>query len=299
MRNRWPLFCLPFLLSVQACGTDPDRLLEEAEAAREMGLHDAALKRYTDLKESYPEKFPQLDEKIGDVYASQGLPQKALASWEKALQKNPQSAKLWSKKGSFLVHAGKREAGKDALLRAVSLDAENHTAHLNLGVANLQDRQLPEALTHLAKAAELAPKDPTVLKTLGIALLTAGKRQEGAIVLYKAWVEDASVMKPAKLFALLFSAQLWPEAVEVGEKAVQEDSSPQTLVNYADSLIRSGDGEKGGRIYMALDKMQDLPPALKKRVTRVLEHSRRLAAEMVENANTSNPVAPSPKTTSP
>ena len=277
-RAPWPLALLLVAGLVGGCGTDPTKVWEEAEAAREMSLHQAALERYIELKDGGSEQFPELDERIGDCYAALNKPADAMVAWKTALAANP-SAKLWNKLGAFLIQAGRRDEGMSALNKAIQLDATAYDAYLNLGVLQLQARQYGEALTALGKAAELAPENPTVLKTLGVAFVQVGRAQEGAALIYQAWRRDRGAMGAPQLFQLLNSHEMWAEAAEVGEVAVADSNDPAVLVDYADALIRSGQGAKGSRIYQALENM-DLPPELSARVKRVMNASRQLAAQV-------------------
>lgn len=262
---------------VAGCGMDPAKVWEEAEAAREMSLNQAALDRYLELEDAGVDQFPALKERIGDCYAALDKPADALLAWQAALAEN-ETAKLWNKLGAFLVQAGRRDEGMSALQKAIQFDPEAFDAYLNLGVLRLQDRQYAEAIAALGKAAELAPENPTVLKTLGVAFVQVGRAREGAALIYQAWRRDRGAMAAPQLFQLLQSHQMWTEAAEVGEVAVGDSNDPAVLVDYADALIRSGQGAKGSRIYRALETM-DLPPELEARVQRVLSASRKLAAQ--------------------
>lgn len=260
------------------CGMDPSKVWEEAEAAREMSLHQAALDRYIELKDAGVTEYPELVERIGDCYAALNKPSDALVAWQAALQVN-ETAKLWNKLGAFLIQAGRKDEGMAALNKAVQLDPKAFDAFLNLGVLQLQQRQYGEALTALGKAAELAPENATVLKTLGVAFVQVGRAREGAALIYQAWRRDRGAMAAPQLFQLLISHEMWTEAAEVGEVAVADSSDPTVLVDYADALIRSGNGAKGSRIYQALETM-DLPPEVSARVQRVMNASRELAAQV-------------------
>jgi tetratricopeptide (TPR) repeat protein len=263
---------------VAGCGSDPKKVWEEAEAAREMSLHQAALDRYLELQDAGVDQFPELTERIGDCYAALSKPSDALAAWQAALKAN-ETAKLWNKLGAFLVQAGRKDEGMAALHKAIQLDPKAFDAFLNLGVLELQARRYGEALSALGKAAELAPENATVLKTLGVAFVQVGRAREGAALIHQAWRRDRSAMAAPQLFQLLESHEMWAEAAEVGEVAVADSSDPAVLIDYADALIRSGQGAKGSRIYRALESM-DLPPELKARVKRVMDASRKLAAQV-------------------
>lgn len=277
LRARRPLPLLLAAALVTGCGMDAPKVYEEAEAAREMGLHQAALERFLELKDSGTREFPELDERIGDCYAALGKSADAMAAWEVALATHP-TPKLWNKLGAFLIQAGRKDEGATALNKSIELDPKAYDAYLNLGVLQLQQGHFGEALTALGRAGELAPENPTVLKTLGVAFIQVGRGQEGAALIHQAWRRDRGAMGAGQLFQLLVSHELWTEAAEVGEVALADSSDPAMLVEYADALIRSGQGAKGGRIYRAMETM-DLPPELATRVKRVLEASRKLAAQ--------------------
>jgi tetratricopeptide (TPR) repeat protein len=269
MRTRWIPLLLLFCVSFSGCGKDPDRILEEADAAREVGLHQAALDRYLELLESDPPRFQFLEERIGDVYSAMNRPEQAQAFWSLALKHEPENAKLWFKRGAFLVAGQKAEEGLEALERAVALDPDLMEAHLNLGVLHYQAQRMQPALLHLRKAASLAPQNANVQKALGAALLQDGDRAGAAAALYAGWKIDRKTIEADKLFQLLGSNGQWKMAVEVGEVAASASGDPLLLIQYGASLIRSGQVEKGRHILRSLAGL-DLPPEVQTEVQKLL-----------------------------
>lgn len=257
------------VLVLTSCGKDPEKILEEADAAREVGLHQAALDRYLELREEDPKRYAHLDERIGDTYSSLGAPEQALTFWALALQREPENAALWFKRGAFLVASGKTGEGQAALERAIGLDPENAQAHLNLGVLHFQAKRLQPALLHLGRAAELSPDNAEIHKALGAARIQVGDRAGAGRALFAAWKMDRKVMEAAQLFQLLGSNGQWVEAAEVGEVAVESSGDPMLLIQYGATLIQAGQGGRGRRILKTLSDL-DLPGDLRSEIQRLL-----------------------------
>jgi tetratricopeptide (TPR) repeat protein len=246
---------LALALFVAGCGKDPAKLLEEGDAALEMGLVDAARERYKEVEEGYAEQFPQVYEKLGDTYATSGKTEAALGYWKVAVEKTKAGAKLWNKMGAYLLKAGQVEEAKAAFEKAMALDPKAHDALFNLGVMALTAKQHAESVAWFEKALAVKPDDPGILRHLGIALLQAKRPKEAALALYKSYKKDPKGTDGGELIGLLVSHDLFAEAVEIGPAATQSSAEPAVLVDYAYALARTGKTQEAQRLYTALGQI--------------------------------------------
>ncbi|MGU7770477.1 tetratricopeptide repeat protein [Burkholderia sp. MR1-5-21] len=100
----------------------------------------------------------------------------------------PTSAAALSKRAWQLLNAGHFEQSAACARQAVAIDPGSGFLRLLLGVALMQGGRRREALGELARAAELAPRDPQIRYNLAVALHESGQ-QELAMVEYRACLE--------------------------------------------------------------------------------------------------------------
>lgn len=253
--GRGAAVALALVLGLAGCGKDPAKLLEEGDAALEMGLIDAARERYKEVEEGYPDQFPQVYEKLGDVYASSGKTDTALAYWKQAAAKLPAGAKLWNKMGAYLLKAGQAAEAKAAFEKAMALDPKAHDALFNLGVMALSAKQAPEAIGWFEKALAIRPDDAAIQRHLGVALLQAKRVKDGALALYRSFKKEPKGTDPAELLGLLVSQELYAEAADMGAAAAARSADPEVLVDYAFALAKAGRTQEAQRIYTALGQI--------------------------------------------
>lgn len=77
-----------------------------------------------------------------------------------------------------------------------ALDESSFHGHAGLGVIALVQDDLEGAVSHLRRAHEINPKDPTVSVNLGEALLQAGELEEGVRLLEAAMNQDPGHVNP-------------------------------------------------------------------------------------------------------
>ena len=77
-----------------------------------------------------------------------------------------------------------------------ALDESSFYGHAGLGVIALVQEDLELAISHLRRAHELKPDDPTVAVNLGEALLQVGGLQEGVTLLEAAMKQDPEHANP-------------------------------------------------------------------------------------------------------
>ena len=105
---------------------------------------------------------------------------KALAEYRELLTINPQSAEGHLGLGVLLVKLGgeKMNEGVEELARALSLNGDLYEARITMGRALIQMGRASEAIEHLRRAVELAPRNPEPHYQLALAYRRLGKIAE-------------------------------------------------------------------------------------------------------------------------
>ena len=128
----------------------------------------------------------------GAALASLGRNAEAIASFEAALRINPNHAGALYNYGLVLGREGDFAGARARFVAAIAQRPDYAEAHANLGLALVALGRLEEALPHLERAVQLAPRAET-FATYGRALAIAG-RLEQAAALY----EHALELDPAQ-----------------------------------------------------------------------------------------------------
>jgi Flp pilus assembly protein TadD len=114
----------------------------------------------------------------------------ALTEYRALLALDPKSAEGHLGLGVLLVKLGgeKTKEGIASLERAIALNGDLYEARINLGRALVREGRAGEAVEHLRRAVELAPKNPEPHYQLALAYRRLGKAREAA-------EEDAIIQK--------------------------------------------------------------------------------------------------------
>lgn len=106
----------------------------------------------------------------------------ALVEYRALLAINAKSAEGHLGLGVLLVKLGgeKMKEGIEALARAIALNGDLYEARIAIGRALIQQGRPGEAVEHLRRAVELAPKNPEPHYQLALAYRRLGKNQEAA-----------------------------------------------------------------------------------------------------------------------
>lgn len=258
-------------LLVLGCGKDPARLMEEGNAAFEMGLMEAALERYAEVAESHAASFPEVHEKIGDVHAASRRFEQAVKHWRVALEKRPDNPALLNKLGAYLLQTGDDAGARAAFEAAVKADPKESRASFNLGVLELKAGKPDAALGRFEAALAIEPDNASTLRHQGIAYEKLGRREDAARSYLAAFRADPEKAGSAdRIFRYLLVAGLWPEAAEVGEVLVASNADPALVASYAYALWRAGDEARGRALYTTLSELK-LPAAVRGHVDAALK----------------------------
>ena len=102
-------------------------------------------------------------DQLGQLFLKQGLAKKAAREFEKALEKDPNSAKAHYNLGVLYETQGQRDLAVDAYRQALALREDFAEAHYNLAMAYLEGGQEPLARAQLER---LRLVDPALARDL-------------------------------------------------------------------------------------------------------------------------------------
>ncbi|MBW4606252.1 MAG: tetratricopeptide repeat protein, partial [Hassallia sp. WJT32-NPBG1] len=121
---------------------------------------------------------------LGYALSEQGKVEEAIASYQKALQIDPNYANAHNNLGSALSDQGKLEEAIASYQKALQIDPNYANAHYNLGYALQKQGKLEEAIASYQKALQIDPNYANAHYNLGYALQKQGKLEE-AIASYQ------------------------------------------------------------------------------------------------------------------
>jgi tetratricopeptide (TPR) repeat protein len=112
----------------------------------------------------------------GNRFLKEGLPQMAVQSYTRALEKHPERAEIWFNMGVAHLRAGSPEEAAKAFRQSVKLKPDAKGWY-NLGVAALEADNPSEAATALSQSAAMQPNHTPSWRNLGIAYRRLGRYQ--------------------------------------------------------------------------------------------------------------------------
>ena len=135
---------------------------------------------------------------LGYAYAKTGRLADARASYETAVQQQPDDVQVVTELGQLLVRMDAREEAEKRFRQALTTDAGHGEAWLSLGMLLNEEGRLAEAEPILERAAALRPDDPLALTAWGMNLAAQGRPAEGIAKLRQAVSLDGG-FSPARM----------------------------------------------------------------------------------------------------
>ncbi|MGF1590273.1 MAG: tetratricopeptide repeat protein [Pleurocapsa sp.] len=134
---------------------------------------------------------------LGLKQVSAGEFKKAIASWEKALNLNPNLSEAWHNRGSALGRLGNYEAAIDSFQNALTIDPHNYQAWNDRAHALYQLQNWPEAVDSWSNAIKIMPGNHLFWYNRGCALEQLEKWQD-AIASYEKALEIKPDFQPGR-----------------------------------------------------------------------------------------------------
>jgi len=141
-------------------------------------LYDKAIESYEKAIELNPTHYEAYNN-MGAAYNKLGDYKKAEEYLRKAINLNHNNEYAYNNLGNVLYATGRYNEAEKAYLSAISINKFFHEAHNNLGGVYMELDDLNKAITEFEIARELNPDDATIRYNLGIAYINSGKIEKG------------------------------------------------------------------------------------------------------------------------
>ncbi len=182
------------------------------------GEYAKAQAAYEEMKALAPED-PRLPAAMGELFLNQGRLRDALPHFEEAAKRDPKRGTNWSRVGFIKAQLGEYEAAREALERAIALNASDFNALEALGELALKSGDLAGAVTQLEKAGDASPNETLASShyVRAAKVLEEGGRGDDARALLERAVEKGRADGTAlvELGELHVRARRFPEAARV------------------------------------------------------------------------------------
>jgi tetratricopeptide (TPR) repeat protein len=166
-------------ITIKKAEPKPDANAEHQRALKlaQSGDIPGARKVYEDLIKVYPE-LHQLHAMMGNLYAAEGNPAKALEHLDIALAKEPTNVDWLVLKADVMMEA-KDQAGAEKILQGIDItQVKEARAFINLAINQINGGKAAEAIELLTKLHAQFPNDHSILYYRGRAYVAATKLPE-------------------------------------------------------------------------------------------------------------------------
>jgi predicted CXXCH cytochrome family protein len=200
------------------------------------GHQSAALKEYLHAQQLSADT-PGAHMNIAILQQEQGAPEKAEASYRRALELDPYFLPAHFNLASLLNALGRNQEAEAVFRDGIEHAPKEGDLHFSLSLLLAEEGRLEEAATSLMVSAELLPERARVHYNLGLTLQHLGRRQEAEVALLRARLIEPN--QPDFLHALAIfylQGEEWVEAQRHAKalvEAVPGSRLPQELVQRA------------------------------------------------------------------
>jgi tetratricopeptide (TPR) repeat protein len=190
---------------------------------------------------------------LSHAYAGMGETGKALATLDRGLQVDPESASLHRARGLLLQQTGDRAGARAELERARDLDPRDPRLRLMLSAVYRDDGDLSKAVAEVRESVRLAPASADGWNALGLLLAAGGKEAEAESAFRSAL--KARPGDPDALFNLadvLRRAKRTKEAVELLERLIAKAPSFPGAAAALEAARREASAALPGQVRLGL-----------------------------------------------
>jgi tetratricopeptide (TPR) repeat protein len=135
----------------------------------------------------------------GEILFAQGKRNEAIASFDKAIEIDPEMASAWSNRAFVQISIQDFTSAESSIDRSLAIDPNFAPAWANRGLLLFNKKRYTESVAAFDKAVELNDSDPEIWFNRGIALYESGQKEQGIQSIRKAHKIDSNYA-PARDF---------------------------------------------------------------------------------------------------
>ena len=165
--------------------------------------------------------WPQTHVGLGLFHAERGETAKAEAAYQAALERDPAFVPAYLNRADLARQRGQENLARGILRAGLAVAPEAAALHHALGLALIRQRQIPDALAALKRAAEAAPEEARFAYVYGVALNSTGSASQALAALRAA--HDRHPYDPDLLLALATISR--------------DQGAEQPALSYAEKLL--------------------------------------------------------------
>lgn len=197
-----------------------------------------------------------------------------LAASQTFLRQNPQHVRALTLTAHAQLESGNTQAALSSFELLGALQPENFKLLLDIAKICIRCREYDKARQYLRTCSDMKPDDAAVDCLLGLCHEKQGQASE-AMQCYSSVIErhPQMVQAYAKLAALLFGLQQYPQALEVLDIGLQFNPQAMDLLRLKAPLM-----VQQGRMTAALKLYESLDPQVHRQASVQLEHANLLAS---------------------
>jgi tetratricopeptide (TPR) repeat protein len=189
---------------------------------------------------------------LGDVYREDKEYVKAAQQYDALTRLDPYSANNFYRLGVALHLIPQLQQAATAYLKALELDPKDWKTNMNLGLVYMVLGDKESALKYARRAAALNPDSAVVNANLGVALETVNMPAEAAAAYRKSIEEDPRrIATYLNLASNLIGQHRAQEAIDVMQRAIQQEKSAATHTRYGEALAAGGQSDNAIAQYQA------------------------------------------------
>lgn len=145
-------------------------------------LLDNRLQEYAEAQQAMAER-PEAQTSLGNLYAVQGEPDRAVSAYKTAVDLNPVFSPAYVNLADLYRSQGKEAEAGNVLRDAIRVMPESADLHYALGLSLIRQKHTDEAVEELRLAATLNPDNAQYVYVYAVALNSTGKPQQAIMVL--------------------------------------------------------------------------------------------------------------------
>jgi Flp pilus assembly protein TadD/cytochrome c553 len=157
-------------------------------STKQQAVFDKALQEYIDAQLINADR-PEAQTNLGDLYASRGQEEKAIAAYKMANELSAFYMPAHINLADLYRAMGNENKAYKVLRQAAKIAPDNTSLHYALGLSLVRQNNTDKAIEELRQASVLSPNIARYSYVYGVALNSVGKKQQAIIVLKAALIQ--------------------------------------------------------------------------------------------------------------